>query len=163
MSGGIHLSLDREASKRLFVCSDDELRVFVVEFSANEDNQQQSLIHVTDDVWKTLHRCLTDGTLDPTAGEFPLNHCFLGGRQLSRASGFSVTLVRPDMTRHVADAISQLADDDLRARYDQYLGHTADATELDNATTALRKLGEFFDAASALGHAVVFATEVDHA
>ena len=124
--------------------------------------EQQSLIHATDDVWKTLHRCLTDGTLAPTAGEFPLNHCFLGGRQLSRASGFSVTLVRPDMTRHVAAAISQLADDDLRARYDQYLGHTADATELDDATTALHKLGEFFNTASALGHAVVFATEIDH-
>jgi len=160
VSGGVHISLDREASKRLFVCSDEELRSFVDEFSANEDNQQQSLIHVTGAVWKTLHRCLTDGTLGPTAGEFPLNHCFLGGRQLSRASGFSVTLVRPDMTRHVADAISQLSDDELRARYDQYLGHTAEATELDDATTALRKLGEFFNTASSLRHAVVFAAEI---
>ena len=161
MSGGVHLSLDREASKRLFVCSDDELRSFVDEFSVNEDNRQQGFVLDTGDVWKTLHRCLTDGTLDPTAGEFPLNHCFLGGRQLSRTNGFSVTLVRPDMTRHVADAISQLADDDLRARYDQYFRQTADANDLDDAITALRKLGEFFDAASALAHAVVFATDIE--
>ncbi|MCH7727503.1 MAG: DUF1877 family protein [Planctomycetes bacterium] len=160
MSGGVHLSLDREASKRLFVCSDEELRSFVDEFSANEDNRQEGLVLVADDVWMTLHRCLTDGTLDPTAGEFPLNHCFLGGRQLSRASGFSVTLVRPDMTRHVADAISQLADDDLRARYDQHFGQTAGANDLEDAIPALRKLGEFFNTASSLHHAVVFAAEI---
>ncbi len=33
-----------------------------------------------------------------------LEHCFLGGRQLSRISGFSETLVRPDMTRHVVQS-----------------------------------------------------------
>jgi Domain of unknown function (DUF1877) len=29
-----------------------------------------------------IHRCLTDGTLDPDGGEYPLSHAVLGGRHL---------------------------------------------------------------------------------
>ena len=61
----------------------------------------------TDKAWDAMHRALTDGSLDPNGGSFPLNRVILGGRHLHQGSGYIVALVPkdevPDVAHHRAD------------------------------------------------------------
>src|SRR5262249_19243524 len=67
--------------------------------------------------WDPLHRCLTEGELDPAGGDFPLNHAVLGGKQLHNGADYTAVLVRPDMTRFIADALSELEEEELRKKF----------------------------------------------
>ena len=64
-----------------------------------------------------MHRCLTEGELEPAAGEFPLNHAVLGGKQLYKGTDTTAVLVRPDMSRFIADALSELDQDGMRPKF----------------------------------------------
>ncbi len=165
MSGpGIHLSLSRDDAKRLFSCRGDEaVRTFVAEFARSDENRRQRLVHDSGDAWDAIHRCLTDGTLDPNAGELPLNHCILGGRQMYYGDDYFVALVRPDLTRHVSDALAALDKSDFQERYGrldpQQCAHQTTDEEFQRIWSALESIGRFFESAAANGHAVVFAAE----
>src|SRR5205809_817600 len=68
-------------------------------------------------LWDTIHRCLTEGELDPAAGDFPLNTAVLGGKQLLKGTDYTAVLIRPDVTRFIADALGELEEDDLRKKF----------------------------------------------
>lgn len=168
-TAGFHLALPRDAAKQLFGCKTDEaLREFVETYVRCDSHRSDGLVLETGSVWQDIHRLFSDGTLNPAAGEFPLNHCILGGRQLHQGEQFVVALVRPDMTAHVAEAIEQLDREKLHQRY---LGVNAAAPDSTVATEdfietwqALVHIGRFFAAAAQQRHAVVFAAPLsdDH-
>jgi hypothetical protein len=110
--------------------------------------------------WDAIHRCLTEGELDPAAGDFPLSHAVLGGKQLHKGDDYAAVLVRPDMTRFIADALGEIDEDDFRkkffslspASYKQRIGEK----EFIEVWLALQNLKVFFDAAAENLEAVVF-------
>ena len=158
---GYHIALGRELAKRLFAIKDDgELRQFLDELRAAPDMKKSGRILDIGVAWDPLHRCLTEGELDPAGGDFPLNHAILGGKQLHHAGDYTAVLIRPDVTRFIADALEEVGEDDLRTKFfglkpESYQQPITEKAFME-AWLALQNLQVFFAAASENREAVVF-------
>jgi len=158
---GYHIALTREHAKTLFGLKDDEgLRQFLDELRRRPDMQKSGRVLETGALWDPLHRCLADGELDPAAGDFPLNHAVLGGKQLHHGADYTAVLVRPDMTRFIADALGELEEEELRKKFfglkpESYRGRL-DEKHFMELWLMLQNLRVFFEAAADNLEAVVF-------
>jgi hypothetical protein len=157
---GFHLALAREHAKTLFGIKDDALlRKFLDELKERPDMSKSGRILPVGSLWDPIHRCLADGELDPAGGEFPLNHAVLGGKPLHQGSDYAAVLVRPDMTRFIADALVELKEDDLRQRFFALKGTSyrepIDEKHFMEMWLMLQNLKVFFEAAAENLEAVV--------
>jgi hypothetical protein len=158
---GYHIALAREHAKTLFGLKDDEgLRKFLDDLEQRPDMRKSGRVFDIGTKWDPIHRCLTEGELDPVAGDFPLNHAVLGGKQLHKGSDYVASLVRPDMTRFIADALAELEEDDLRKKFltlksGSYQGPLDEKHFMDLWLT-LQNLRVFYEAAADNLEAVVF-------
>ena len=71
----------------------------------------------TEKAWEAMHRALTDGSLDTTAGEYPLNRAILGGEQFHEGDGYIVALVTKEDVPAVARALATIDERAFRERY----------------------------------------------
>jgi hypothetical protein len=158
---GYHIALGREHAKRLFGLKDDQaILKFLEELKSAPDMKKSGRLLDTGTTWDAIHRCLTEGELDPAAGDFPLNHAVLGGKQLHHGSDYAAVLIRPDMTRFIADALGEIDEDGFRqkffglngASYKQPIGEK----EFIEVWLVLQNLKVFFEAAAENMEAVVF-------
>ena len=158
---GYHIALGREHAKRLFgLKGDQDILKFLEELKGSAEMKRSGRLLDSGTAWDALHRCLTEGELDPVAGEFPLNHAVLGGKQLCQGGDHTAVLVRPDMTRFVADALAEVDEADFRKKFfalnrDNYklpLGEK----EFTQHWIVLQDLQVFFEAAADNLEAVVF-------
>jgi hypothetical protein len=53
------------------------------------------------------------------SGEYPLNHCICGGRQLYRGRGYTVSYVSAPQVKDVAPALARVTKSWMRKRYNQ--------------------------------------------
>src|SRR5262245_53494819 len=81
---GVHFAIGPEQERSLLAADDDSDSDTVGELleEIEESWSDEGLKVDTDKAWDAIHRCLTDGTLDPDGGEYPLSHAVLGGRHL---------------------------------------------------------------------------------
>ena len=158
---GYHIALAREHAKTLFGLKDDEgLRKFLDELEKRPDMRKSGRVLETGAKWDPIHRCLTEGELDPAAGDFPLNHAVLGGKQLHKGSDYTAVVVRPDMTRFIADALAEVNEDEMRKKFfalksGSYQGRI-DEKHFMELWLTLQDLRVFFEAAADNLEAVVF-------
>ncbi len=82
-----------------------------------EQAWEKSFVVESDKAWDAIHRCLTDGTLLYVSGEYPLNHCICGGRQLYRGSDYTVSYVSARQVKDVAAALDNVTKAWMRRRY----------------------------------------------
>ena len=157
---GYHIALSREHAKRLFGQKDDEnLRKFLDELVADPGMKKSGRLFDSGTHWDALHRCLTEGELSAAAGEFPLNHAVLGGKQLHHGGDSVAALVRPDMTNFVAEGIGEVTEEELRK---SFFGLPVSYTQPKDEKTfmaiwlCLQNLKDFYDAAAENLEAVVF-------
>lgn len=112
----------------------------------------------TDKAWDGIHRCLTNGTLDPDAGEYPLSHVVLGGRHLH--DEYYVVYVSAREVLNVADALKHVDRTWLRGRFnaidDPDYDGTHDAADFEYTWGNFLDVQTFFERAAAAGRAVVF-------
>lgn len=160
VSRGYHIALSREHAKRLFGQKDDEnLRKFLDELIADPGMKKGGRLFDSGTHWDAIHRCLTEGELDANAGEFPLSHAVLGGKQLHQGGDYAAALVRPDMTNFVADAIGEVEEENLRKSFfalpASYTG-PKDEKAFMAVWLCLLNLKDFYDAAAENLEAVVF-------
>jgi uncharacterized protein DUF1877 len=158
---GYHIALAREHAKTLFGLKDDEgLRKFLDELRLGPDMRKSGRVLEMGTLWNPLHRCLTDGELDPAAGDFPLNHAVLGGKQLHKGGDYTAVLVRPDMTRFIADGLAELEEEDLRKKFfglkPESCRRPLDEKHFMEMWLRLQDLRVFFEAAADNLEAVVF-------
>ena len=158
---GYYIALTREHAKTLFGIKDDAaLRTFLDELNGRPDLKRSGRVLDCGTLWEAIHRCLTEGELDPAGGDFPLNHAVLGGKQLHRAADYTAVLVRPDMTRFIDDALAELAEDDLREKFfglsEYSYGQPIDEKHFMEMWRMLQDLKVFFEAAAENLEAVVF-------
>lgn len=162
MSGrGFHIALAREHAKTLFGLKEDgAIRKFLDELKARPDIKKSGRLLDVGTLWDPIHRCLTEGELDPTAGDFPLNTAVLGGKQLLQGKEYTAVLIRPDMTNFIADALGELEEDDVRKKFFALQGGTyqepIDEKHFMEMWLRLQDLKIFFDAAAENKEAVVF-------
>jgi hypothetical protein len=158
---GSHIALAREHAKTLFGLKDDQsLRKFLSELQARPDMKKSGRVLDTGTLWDPIHRCLTEGEPDPAAGDFPLNHAVLGGKQLLKGTDYTAVLIRPDMTRFIADALAELEEEDVRKKFFA-LGNGSYKRPIDEKHfmemwLMLQNLKVFFEAAAENMEAVVF-------
>lgn len=119
MSGeGTYIVLTREDAQQLFSAKeDDAVRNVIDNLRKSPKHLENGLVLECGCDWDPIHRALTEGTLDPDGGEFPLDHCVLGGRQLHAGDDFEVIVIRPDIVPHVAAALHDLRRADFVENY----------------------------------------------
>ena len=153
--------MSREHAKRLFAIKDDPtLLKFLEELKSMPDLKKSGRSLDLGTAWDPIHRCLAEGELDPAGGDFPLNHAVLGGKQLHRGAESTAVLVRPDMTRFIADALEELNEDDIRKKFfalsPQSYKQPIDEKHFMEIWIALQSLKDFYLAAAENMEAVVF-------
>jgi hypothetical protein len=163
---GYHIALAREHAKELFAINEDTaLRKFLDELKGRADMKKSGRVLDTGTTWEAIHRCLTEGELDPAAGEFPLNHAILGGKQLYKGTDSTAVLVRPDMTRFIADALAELDEEEIRPKFFGLAGGTykqpVDEKHFMQMWRLIQDLEVFFDAAAENLEAVVFTAKLE--
>jgi hypothetical protein len=158
---GFHIALARENAKTLFGLKDDaSIRKFLDDLKVRPDMKKSGRVLETGVSWDPIHRCLTEGEIDPAAGDFPLNTAVLGGKQLLQGKEYTAVLIRPDVTRFVADALGELEEDDVRKKFFALKGGSyqqpIDEKHFTEMWLRLLDLKVFFEAASENLEAVVF-------
>jgi len=162
---GYHIALAREHAKELFGIKDDAaLRKFLDELKGRADMKKSGRVLDSGTTWEAIHRCLTEGELDPAAGEFPLNHAVLGGKQLYKGADSTAVLIRPDMTRFIANALEELDEEEVRPKFFALAGGTytqpVDEKRFMEMWRMIQDLRIFFDAAAENLEAVVFTAKL---
>jgi len=162
---GYHIALAREHAKTLFGLKDDvALRKFLEELKARPDMKKSGRLLDSGILWEPIHRCLTDGELDPAGGDFPLNHAVLGGKQLLKGTDYTAVLVRPDMTRFIADGLGELDEEETRKKFVGLTGGSykqpVDEKHFMQMWLMLQDLRVFFEAATENLEAVVFTAKL---
>jgi len=158
---GFHIALAREHAKTLFGIKEDAaLRKFLDELKARPDMKKSGRVLDLGTLWEAIHRCLTEGELDPAAGDFPLNTAVLGGKRLHQGDDYVAVLIRPDMTRFIADALAELEEDDVRKKFFSLKGGSytqpIDEKHFMEMWLRFQDLKVFFEAATQNMEAVVF-------
>jgi hypothetical protein len=162
---GFHIALAREHAKTLFGLKEDAaIRKFLDELKQRPDMKKSGRLLDLGTLWDPIHRCLTEGELDPTAGDFPLNTAVLGGKQLLKGPDHTALLIRPDMTGFIADALAELDEDDTRKKFFALKGGTyqqpIDEKHFMELWLRLQDLKIFFAAAAENMEAVVFTAQL---
>ena len=153
-----HLALSREDAKQLFGCRDEEsLREWIQQFVESDTvwKEQRVVRHVGH--WRTLHQCLSDGSLDPDGGEFPLNHVFLGGRKMVNSDSTLVAMIRPDMVPIIADAMASHSREQLQHAFQELVEPVGESAEFEEICNTFDAAQEFFARAAKQQYAAVFA------
>jgi hypothetical protein len=154
---GVHFAITREEEHSLLTADGDSDTVGDVLDEIEESWSDGWLKVDTDKAWDAIHRCLTDGTLDPDAGEYPLSHVVLGGRHLH--DEYYVVYVSTREVRSVADALKPVDRAWLRGRFDAIddLDYgTYDDADFEYTWDNFVDVRAFYDRAAAAGRAVVF-------
>ena len=120
-------------------------------------------MYQSDKAWDAIHRCLSDGTLDPTGGTYPLKLAILNGRQLYSKDDYIISLVTPEEVRDVAIGLSRIDQDWLRSRYDAMDPVASGVSKSDDdwvyTWANFEDLVPFFQKAAAADRYVVFTVD----
>ena len=159
---GFLILMDRADAKQLFAHKEPGgIRKFVEQLTQSKEYRQSQRILDLGTTWDGIHRCLTEGTLDPEGGEPPLNHAILGGKQLLKTDEYFVSLVRPDMTPYVAEAVANVRYDDFHKSYlaldSQDYGHALSEKDFERHWVAFQQLLLFYESGAQDLDAVLFA------
>jgi len=88
------------------------------EIEAIEERWDKEWLCELDKAWDAIHRALTDGKLEWTNGEYPLNHAIIGGRQLYEGEDYVVTFVEASQVKDLAVALKVVDATTLKQGYD---------------------------------------------
>src|SRR5882724_8273179 len=104
---GVHFAIGAGEAKRLLDAEDDDELVEIVK---EEIEEAWEMAFETHKAWDTLHRCLSNGTLNSDEGEPPLNRVFFGGQTLNTEADYFVVLVTPPEVKEIAAALAKLTE-----------------------------------------------------
>jgi Domain of unknown function (DUF1877) len=156
---GVHFAVTGAHDKALLAAKSDRKVMDLVE--EIEEAWEEPFVKETDKAWDAIHRCLTDGTLLYVSGEYPLNHCVCGGRQLFRGRDYTVSYVSAPQVKDVAKALAKITKVWMRQRYDKIDPEEYDEGEIgdqdfDYTWENFLDLRRFYKKAAAARRAVIF-------
>jgi hypothetical protein len=159
---GVHFAVTPARARELVAAKSDRKLTALID--ALEAAWERPFVVESDKAWDAIHRCLTDGSLLYVSGEYPLNHCVCGGRQLHRGPDETVSFVTARQVKDVAAALARVTKAWLRWRYDRIDPDEYDETELGDEDfrytwenfLAVRR---FYKRAAAADRAVVFTVD----
>jgi len=159
---GVHFAITPAQEKALLAAKSDRKLMELVE--EIEGAWDEAFVCETDKAWDAIHRCLTDGTLLYDSGEYPLNHCICGGRQLFRGRDYTVAYVSAPQVKDVAKALPKITRAWMRQRYDKLDPEEYDEVEMgdedfDYTWENFLDLRRFYKKAAEAGRAVIFTVD----
>lgn len=118
---GVLFALDEIAVGKLksFRSDEDRLNYLQEEIEEIFFDKYPDYVAELDKAWDALHRSLTDGNLEYTNGNFPLNHVVLGGEIIYTSGDYIMTLKTPEQVEKIADEITKVDISELRNRYNK--------------------------------------------
>lgn len=153
---GVHFAITSEQERLLLAADDDKVGEFLEELE--ESREDDALTVDTDKAWDAIHRCLTDGTLDPDSGVYPWSHTVLGGRHLH--VDYYVVYVSAAEVRDVAEALRTVDRTWLRRRFDSIDDRDYDGAQDDEdfeyTWNNFVDVQTFYDRAAAADRSVLF-------
>jgi len=164
---GFHVALGRENAKTLFGLKDDDsLRKFVQDLKISKEIKDSGRLVNCGPHWATIHCCLNDGdqSLDPAAGEFPLNNAILGGKALHRGDDYLAMLVRPDVVPFVTEALAGVKQSDFREKFNVLRSEATEEErkkEFVEVWKVMQELRVFFEDSGVNREAVLFTAELN--
>ena len=102
---GVHFAITSALAESLLAAKSDRKLMPLIE--QIEETWEKPFVVESDKAWDAIHRCLTDGSLLYVGGEYPLNHCICGGRQLHRGRDYTVSFVTEQQVKDVAEALDE--------------------------------------------------------
>jgi hypothetical protein len=112
---GVHFAVTPSQARMLQAAKSDRKLMALIE--QLEEAWEKPFVVESDKAWDAIHRCLTDGSLLYVSGEYPLNHCICGGRQLHRGPDYTVSFVSARQVKDVAEALGKVTKGWMRKRY----------------------------------------------
>jgi hypothetical protein len=159
---GVHFALSNEQLTKLLDARGDEALLDVLEVEI-EEQWDEEWSYETDKAWDAIHRCLTNGEIGFDNGEYPLDHCILGGRQLHSGEDYIVSLKAPQQVSDIGAALQPISRGELRRRYFSMSApdYSSGISEEDFEYTWdwFNGLGEFFAKAASAGRHVIFTVD----
>ena len=159
---GVLFAIDEATVAKLQAATgdDDAVREVIEEV---EEAWDKATLAETDKAWDAMHRALTNGDLEWSNGEYPLNHVILGGRSLYEGDEYIAVLKTPDQVRDVAAAVRSIDDEAMGGLYDRNVapGYDANYGDVDRAYTVdwFSGVRELFMAAADSGRWVLFTVD----
>ena len=159
---GVHFAVTAVQEKQLLAVKSDRRLMELVE--EIEEAWEKPFVVETDKAWDAIHRCLTDGSLLYVSGEYPLNHCVCGGRQLFRGRDYTVSFVSAAQVKDVAAALARITRAWMRKRYDRIDPEDYDEVEMGDEDFGYTwenflDVRRFYKRAAAAGRAVIFTVD----
>jgi len=160
---GVHFAITEAQAHRLLELAGDDAALVDYVKEQIEPAWDEEFLCETEKAWDALHRTLSDGSLDASRGEPPLNQVFFGGRVLNESDGYFVVLLEPAQVADVARAIAPLDEAFLRRRYFslEFGGYQGQKGEQDfeHAWSWFGQLPAFFEKAAAAKRYVIFTVD----
>jgi len=159
---GVHFAVTPAQAKALLAAKSDRKLMDLVE--EIEKAWLEPFVIETDKAWDAMHRCLTDGSLLYVSGEYPLNHCICGGRQLFRGRDYTVSFVSASQVKDVAAALGKITKAWMRKRYDRIDPEEYDEVEMGDEDFSYTwenflDLRRFYKKAAEAGRAIIFTVD----
>jgi hypothetical protein len=159
---GVHFALTTAQARNLLAAKSDRKLIALIE--QIERAWERPFVVETDKAWDAIHRCLTDGTLLYESGEYPLNLCICGGRQLHRGRDYTVSYVTAGQVKDVAAALGKVTRKWMRKQYDAIDPEEYDEVEMgdedfDYTWEYFLAVRRFYKRAAAANRAVIFTVD----
>jgi hypothetical protein len=159
---GVHFAVTPAQARALVAARTDRQLMRLVD--QIEATWEIPFLVETDKAWDAIHRCLTDGTLLYVSGEYPLNHCICGGRQLYRGRGNTVSFVTARQVKDVAQALNKVTRAWMRRQYsridpEEYSEVEMGEEDFRYAWENFLDVRRFYRKAADAGRAVIFTVD----
>jgi hypothetical protein len=159
---GVHFAVTPAQEKQLLAAKSDRKLMKLIE--EIEDAWEEPFVVESDKAWDAVHRCLTDGSLLYVSGEYPLNHCICGGRQLYRGRAYTVSYVSAPQVKDVALALAGVTRAWMRKRYDrldpeEYNEVETGDEDFEYTWKNFLDIRRFYKKAAQAGRSVIFAAD----
>jgi hypothetical protein len=112
---GVHFAVTAAQAQALLAAKSDRKLMRLID--EIEEAWEEPFVVESDKAWDAIHRCLTDGTLLYVSGDYPLNLCICGGRQLHQGRDYTVSFVSAQQVKDVAKALAKINKGWMRKRY----------------------------------------------
>lgn len=161
---GVHFALTAAQTEALWDRYEQQDDVGVLEVVRSiEATWDEVHLQQTDKAWDAIHRCLSDGTLQPGAGTWPLVGAVLGGECMYFGDGHIVRFLDADDVAEVAVALTTVTHDWFAGRFATLGQHgypgAGDERDLAYTWYWFEQMRAFFARTAAEKRAVIFSAE----
>jgi hypothetical protein len=159
---GVHFAVAPAQARALLAAKSDRKLMALIE--EIEEAWEVPFVVESDKAWDAIHRCLTDGSLLYVSGEYPLNLCICGGRQLHRGRGYTASFVSVPQVKDVAEALDKVTKRWMRKRYllidpEEYNETQLGEEDFNYTWENFLDIRRFYRKAAEAGRAVIFTVD----